>query len=347
MPLYLDYYYGNEAEQYNFYRIPKLLFTDERFKGVSVEAKVLYGLMLDRMSLSVKNKWLDEFGRVYIVFTVNEVMEMIGCAEQKATRLLNELDDVKGVGLIERKRRGLGKPNIIYVKNFLDKTNPDTEGNAAKTPQSACQKMQISSGSSENRNTENEKIKTLEFPISPLKNNEYHNSEAANIAVKEPLKSQCNNTYINKTDFNKTYLSSIHHDNQKTDREDNARGIDLIYDMYLYKNIIKMNIDYDILVEDQPLDKDRIDGFVELMTEICCKEGTVRVNHEDMPAAVVKKRFLELNGEHIRYVLECLDKNTSLIGNIRAYIISALFNAPVTMSQYYQSLANHDIAKMS
>ena len=107
MPLQLDYYYGNEAEQYSFYRIPKILFTDPLFKGVSVEAKVLYGLLLDRMGLSVKNNWLDGEGRVYIIFTIADVMETLGCAEQKANKLLNELDCSKGVGLIERVRRGL------------------------------------------------------------------------------------------------------------------------------------------------------------------------------------------------------------------------------------------------
>lgn len=106
MPLQLDYYYGGEAEQYSFYRIPKLLFTDSRFKGVSVEAKVLYSLLLDRMALSMRNGWLDGEGRVYIIFTIAEVMGMLDCAEQKANKLLNELDCVKGVGLIERRRRG-------------------------------------------------------------------------------------------------------------------------------------------------------------------------------------------------------------------------------------------------
>lgn len=80
MPLQLDYYYGNEAEQYSFYRIPKALFTDPRFKGVSVEAKVLYGLLLDRMALSVKNNWLDPDGRVYIIYTIADVMGTLGCA---------------------------------------------------------------------------------------------------------------------------------------------------------------------------------------------------------------------------------------------------------------------------
>ena len=96
----------------------KALFTDERFKSISAEAKILYGILLDRMSLSRKNGWLDEQGRVFIIFTLEEVMEAIGCADQKATKLLNELDSK--AGLIERKRQGLGKPNLIFVKNFVD-----------------------------------------------------------------------------------------------------------------------------------------------------------------------------------------------------------------------------------
>ena len=113
-----DYFYGAEAEQFSFYRIPKVLFTEERFRSVSAEAKVLYGLLLDRMSLSCKNGWLDKEGRVYIIFTIEEVMTALGCADQKAGKLLHELESK--CRLIERKRQGLGKPNLIYVKNFVD-----------------------------------------------------------------------------------------------------------------------------------------------------------------------------------------------------------------------------------
>lgn len=117
--LQFDYYRGMEAEQYTFYRIPKVLFTAECFKSLSCEAKVLYGLLLDRMSLSIKNRWFDEEDRVYIIFTVEEIAELMNCGTQKAVRLLKELDADKGIGLIEKKRLGLGKPNVIYVKNFI------------------------------------------------------------------------------------------------------------------------------------------------------------------------------------------------------------------------------------
>ena len=112
------YYYLFEVGQFSFYRIPKMLVTDECFCGISTDAKLLYGLMLDRMSLSIKNGWTDDQGRVYIYFPIEEVMELLHCKSEKATRLMAELDSKKGIGLIERVRQGQGKPSIIYVKNF-------------------------------------------------------------------------------------------------------------------------------------------------------------------------------------------------------------------------------------
>lgn len=112
-----DYFYGAQAEQFSFYRVPKVLFTREQFKQLSAEAKILYGIMLDKLNLSVKNKWMDEKGRVYIIYTIEQIMADMNCADQKATKLLDELE--KKCGLIERKRQGLGKPNLIFVKNFI------------------------------------------------------------------------------------------------------------------------------------------------------------------------------------------------------------------------------------
>jgi hypothetical protein len=115
-----DYYYSQQTEQFTFYRIPKTLFTDERFAKRSSGSKVLYGLMLDRMGLSRKNGWIDKLGRVYIYFTLDKVMHSLGCAREKANRLMAELDS-RGIGLIETKRQGLGRANIIYVKDFASR----------------------------------------------------------------------------------------------------------------------------------------------------------------------------------------------------------------------------------
>ena len=111
----LDYFYGQSSELFSFYRIPKLLFQDSRFQPLSTDAKTLYGILLDRMSLSARNGWLDKAGRVFIIYTVQEVQDSLGCADKKSTKLLRELEEY---GLIERKRRGQGKPSLVYVKNF-------------------------------------------------------------------------------------------------------------------------------------------------------------------------------------------------------------------------------------
>lgn len=101
----LDYFYGQSGELFSYFRIPKALFQDSRFRQLSTDARTLYGILLDRMSLSVKNGWMDKQGRVYIIYTVREVQESLCCAEHKAIKLFRELEQID---LIERKRRGLG-----------------------------------------------------------------------------------------------------------------------------------------------------------------------------------------------------------------------------------------------
>ncbi len=115
-----EYFYGKQSSQYAFYRIPKQLFTERQFDALSIGAKLLYGMMVDRMELSQKNGWLDRNGRVYIYFTVDEVKDKVHCANDKAMKLIRELDSEQGIGLIECIRQGLGKPNLIYVKNFVN-----------------------------------------------------------------------------------------------------------------------------------------------------------------------------------------------------------------------------------
>jgi len=112
-----SHFNADQAEKFTFYRIPKSLFTDKRFSALSTDAKLLYGLMLDRMGVSRMNGLIDKQSRVYIYFTLDEVMECFKCAREKANKLIAELD-TRGIGLIETKRQGLGKANIIYVKDF-------------------------------------------------------------------------------------------------------------------------------------------------------------------------------------------------------------------------------------
>ena len=122
----LDYFYGQAGELFSFFRIPKALFQEQRFQDLSTDAKTLYGILLDRMSLSVKNGWLDEQNRVFILFTIEDVKRTLCCADNKATRLLRELEEF---GLIERKCRGQGKPCLVYVKNFSAESSKESVKN--------------------------------------------------------------------------------------------------------------------------------------------------------------------------------------------------------------------------
>ena len=259
-----DYFRGMEAEQYSFYRVPKVLFTAECFKSLSCEAKVLYGLMLDRMSLSIKNRWFDEEDRVYIIFTVEEIAELLNCGTQKAVKLMKELDDNQGIGLIEKKRLGLGKPNVIYVKNFILKEKrsseqigkvPENLGNTqnsenhnsriVKTTNQELPESQFKNG--ENHNSGIVKTTNQEFPESQFKNDENHTSRIVEITTQEVPKSQSNNTDINNTDFNET--DSIQSYLSPSAGEVRPVGEDVIERMETYRALLQENIDYEVKLE--------------------------------------------------------------------------------------------------
>ena len=189
-----SYFYENQVDTYSFYRIPKVLFTDPFFSELSCEAKVLYGLMLDRTSLSKKNQWMDEQGRVYIIFTIEEVKSCMRCSRQSAVKMLAELDCQKGIGLIEKKRLGFGKANIIYVKNFSLRISAD-EGvdiQEAKCKQSTKQ----TSRSLKNGLQEVQKV--------DFKKSKKQTSRSPQNGLQEVQKADPNNTDINNTNESDT-----------------------------------------------------------------------------------------------------------------------------------------------
>ena len=304
----LDYFYGAQADQFAFYRIPKALFTDERFKSISAEAKILYGILLDRMSLSRKNGWLDEQGRVFIIFTLEEVMEAIGCADQKATKLLNELDSK--AGLIERKRQGLGKPNLIFVKNFVD----NSDGSIPPAPESR------------------------------IKTRENHDSADVNFTTPESRKSRGSNTDSNYTDLSETetypFPSGQGGGHGQAPVDKMGRDMD---EREQYRAILEDNLEYDILLENNPYDRDTIAEIMELLLDtICSKRQYIRIAGDDKPREVVKSQFLKLNCTHIEYVLSSFKENASKVRNIKQYLLASLYNAPLTISNYYDALVRHD-----
>ena len=133
--LKFDYYYGAEAEQFSFYRVPRLLIKDRRFKGLSSDAKLLYGLMLDRMALSMKNGWFDDENRAYIHYTVENIMEDLGCARATCAKVLAELDSKKGIGLIEKKRQGLESRTSYMSRTLSYQSRPQVGKAQRENPQ--------------------------------------------------------------------------------------------------------------------------------------------------------------------------------------------------------------------
>ena len=168
-----DYFYGSEAEQFTFYRIPKILITSPHFKKISDSAKLLYGLMLDRMSLSIRNGWLDDDNRAYIFFTTNDVMEQMCCGTEKATKMLTELDSEKGIGLIERVKQGQGKPAIIYLKKFYELEDTARSTKLSEIESQDFQESKVKTF--ENRKTRLSKIESQDFRKSKNKTFENRN----------------------------------------------------------------------------------------------------------------------------------------------------------------------------
>lgn len=327
MPLELAYFYGNEAEQYSFYRIPKTLFTDSRYKDVSMEAKILYGLMLDRMGLSVRNGWLDDKRRVYIFFTMEDSMAMMNCGHNKAVKLFAELDRI---GLIERIKQGQGKPAQIYVKNFIPPVDNSRQPEPEPAPDQQDGQTSFLGKSA---------VPAAWDALTSAK----RKSALPYGSSLDFLKGEANKTDKSKTDWNDTEapsspLSPVAPGRRpRQDREGQ---------MEAYRTIIRENISYDILLQDYGCEPELIDGYVELMAEACSStRKCVRVNREDLPTELVRSRLLKLDMAHIAYALDFLSHNSTPVGNIRAYTLSVLYNAPTTMGQYYASQVGRDIAE--
>lgn len=281
-----DYFYKEQADQYAFYRIPKALIVEDFFAEMSLSAKLMYGLLLDRVSLSSSSGWFDEQGRVYIIYTIKSIMRDMHCSSKKAVRLLRELEKYD---LVEKVFRGQGKPTLIYVKNFSTLWSKGT-----------------------------------------FKDGQKENPSMDKSTILEVSKVQSNNTNINNTEFNNTNPILSGSDVDNSDRES--------YRQYLYEQL-----EMEFLRERYPYEHELLDSIMDLMLDaICSNRKTIRIAGDDKPANVVKSQFLKMNSGHIEYVMDCLKQNTTKVRNIKQYLLGTLYNAPLTMSSYYQAEVNHD-----
>ena len=287
-----DYFYGPEGEQFSFIRVPKIFFENEAYRSMSAEAKILYGFLLDRVSVSLKNGWKDDQNRIFIICTIEEIMEKIGCGNKKAIQLLSELEDK--IGLIERKRQGLGKPNLIYVKNFIR-----TVDNSGQRHFLKCQND--TSGS----------VRTTSLEMS-----ESHGS----------------NTNLSNTDMSNT--ENLIYPGTDSDGMAERRSCE---------DYFRRSLEYDILLQNNPYEKETLEGILDLLVDTCCShKAYIRIAGDNKSGEVVRSRFMKLDSSHIQYVLSCLKENTTDVRNIRQYLLAALYNAPTTISAYYQAKVNYD-----
>lgn len=309
MNIKFSYYYGKEADQYSFFKIPKILYTDSIFKTLSSDAKVLYAILLDRMSLSMKNGWLDDENKVFIIFTIEEIEETMNIGRNKAINIMKEIQDF---GLIEKKRRGLGKPNIIYVKNFLVETMEENSTVREKT----CEDRSL-----------NDKFQ--EVSKANLQKFEKQTSRNLKTKPQEVSKTNCNKTNINKTKKSDTDMSKT----TSIGKTAHKRKLKTGEGSQIERNI-KQNISYlDFMDRDSPT-KETIDFIVEIMVDAVEGKRDLKINQSWLSYEKIRERLLEIKKEHIEYVLSVLKENTSKITHFRAYLLSILYNAPIN-SVYY------------
>ena len=325
--LELEYYYGKEAEQFTFYRLPKALITDPRFKEISNNAKLLYGLMLDRMSLSARSGWFDEENRVFIKYAIKSIMEDLNCSKMTAVGLLKEL---QGIGLVDVEQKN-GLANIIYVKNFVSE---DKSESVDRSKNCTGKKTVQAKGDQSKKETS---LKTR--PVQ--KEDESDNQTGTGI---ENGQGAVQNLDPNNTDINNISFSENNPIIQSAEIVNPAQA-EQMDETAAYMELIRENIDYDIMMSDKKWrDKDMYDELYEIICDVVCvPRKTIRIAGEDYPYSLVKSKFLKLNSSHLQYVMSCMQNNTTKVSNIKAYLVTALYNAPNTISHYYTAEVNHDI----
>ena len=324
-----DFFRGNECEQYLFYRVPQVLFTDDEFRFISSEAKLLYGFLLDRTALSAKNKWTDEDGKVYVYFTQDEAKEKLNIGTGKATKIFSELDEI---GLIIRIRQGQGNPCKIYVMNFA---KPLSQAQTSENQKSEKNKTKVlNSEKGNSRLAKSESLKQIKRKSRPLKNESLNlqKTEVLNFKKDNPRppknesqdlqKSECNNTENSHTENSQNNLSSI------------SEGLnDGVVEYSQCVENIKEQISYDSLCF-QGTEENYLDFIVGLIADVYINQNSgdmFNINNISISSVRVAKRFSLLDDTHITYVIGKLKQafKSQQIKNIRKYTISCLYNAPV------------------
>ena len=346
-----DYYNGAEGDQFSFIRIPKLMLFDSKFSDLSLGAVVLYGLLLDRMNLSIKHGWLDENGHVYIRYKIKEIQMSLNLSENTATKYLMELEKI---GLIEKLKVGMGQGNVLYVKNFI---SPDLRDKALITTKNCGNgeedyysiKLGISKNPSKIHFNGTGKASKINITAKSGGNGaaDFGGNETANNSGNETVKFEGNsnkdtkNNYNNKTQSNQSADVFLNIYKRRVSRIIGEDRIDEIDKAMIYRTGIREQTGYDSMCSDYPDDISRIDEIIETMVEMMLSTtDTQQISGNVYSSELVKQRIMKIYRTHLEYMLECLAKNTTKITNIKGYLRATIFNAQTTIGSYYNAEEN-------
>ena len=370
-----DYYTGAQAEQFSFIRIPKLLLLHETFSPLSIQAKLLYAVLLDRMSLSVKNHWVDSKNRAYIIYPVEEIVQDLGFTRKKAMDVLAELEKF---GLVTKKRRGRGLPNYLYVMDFLSgiarqaSLKSHSRDDAFRTSEihpSAWNMRSVESDTSEEKPMP---VRSYGTGISYASREASEEQESASPEVPEPTLQEVpkraplevpesalqevpestplkNKTYMSQTDRNQTGKANILSYPIKSSGGDGTgsdeKGAPFVA---LLRKQVRERIGYEDLLISHSGDREIIDGMVELILEVeLSSKPEMIIAGDSFPAELVRERFQRLRRDHVEYVMECMNASAIRVRNMKKYLLAALLNATSTIGSYYSMLVNSDMAGTS
>ena len=275
-----DYYYGAESEQFSFVRVPRVLFTDKEYFGsLSNDARILYGFLLERMGLSRKNEWIDDENRVYIIFSIEEIEETMGVCHEKALNILKELDDDKGIGLVKKKRRGLGLPSILYVKNFIINDDESSKTEAQDNTFEAEKKFENIASYSPNTKIELSEVGETDF----LKSENQTSANRKN-QLQEVRKSDSNyidinyieKSYIDDQSINQSGGSLQNFSPGNVPSVENSDGLIEGISRNAVEESVKKQIDYDCFMSN-PYESvvSMVDEVKDLMVDVLCGERIV------------------------------------------------------------------------
>ena len=346
-----NYYYGNQADQFSFIRIPRVLLLDALFEPLTIQAKLLYGVLLDRMGMSMRNGWLDEENRVYIIYQIAEIQEDLGFSKKKAIDFLTELEQF---GLVEKKRRGRGLPSILYVKSFMTQA---AEARSIESGTSTAEVKELRSAEIDTSNSEKLDFRSTEMGTSTAEksledglkvdlvepNIQVRSSEIAPLEVPEStlLEVPKSTPLKNYNNINNTYKNNIksNHILSKQGCDEDEMG-----KVHAYAEIIAENMSLDSLKQIHRFEAELLDGIHDLILEVAlCKSPTMVIASNEYPTELVKSKFLKLNASHVEYAIDCFNQNTTKVRNIKKYMLAILFNAPTTLSSYYTAEVHHDM----